>query len=259
MRLLFPSDPFNKSAPDESYAEEFEAWRQLGMQCSLFSLEEFDEGEFRATPAFASQEVVLYRGWMLTPGKYVELCKAITASGATPKVSPEEYRRCHYLPEWYSLCRDFTPETVIFPPQADFMVGLAGLEWPGYFVKDFVKSLTTQRGSVASSPEEVAEIVRLLERYRGEVEGGVCVRRFELLLAETEERYFVFNGQAYSRQGHVPGLVHELTRRIDSPFFSADIVSSEGGELRLIELGDGQVSDRKKWPVERFLAMLSTA
>jgi ATP-grasp domain, R2K clade family 3 len=66
----------------------------------------------------------------------------------------------------------------------------------------------------------------------------------------------VLHGRGYARSGDAPTLVDVLAKRIDSPFFSADLVLSEDGELRLVELGDGQVSDRKKWPADRFASML---
>jgi len=256
MQLLFPSDPFNKSVADEAYVEEFEAARAIGLACSLFSFEDFEAGEFKPRPVLPTDREVLYRGWMLTPEGYSRLHEAVLAKGGALKTNPMQYRRCHYLPEWYSLCEGFTPETVFAPRDADFVAVLAGKEWPAYFVKDYVKSLTTQRGSVAATPQEVGEVVSLIEQYRGMVEGGVCIRRFEHLLPDTEERYFVFNGQAHAREGSAPPLVHELAARIESPFFSVDLVSSESTGLRLIELGDGQVSDRKKWPAERFASML---
>lgn len=98
----------------------------------------------------------------------------------------------------------------------------------------------------------------LIEQYRGSVEGGVCIRKFEELLPETEERYFVLDRKAFSRDGNVPSLVHELAALIPSPFFSVDTVISKSGQLRLIELGDGQVSDRKKWSPGQFAAMLQS-
>jgi len=44
----------------------------------------------------------------------------------------------------------------------------------------------------------------------------------------------------------VPKIVQTIAPRIDSPFFSVDVVLSTDGTPRLIELGDGQVSDRKQ-------------
>lgn len=140
--------------------------------------------------------------------------------------------------------------------RSDFEKELAPLGWPKCFVKDHVKSLTTARGSVADSPAEVAHVVDLLENYRGKIEGGICVRRFEFLQRDTEERYFVAAGQPFGRDGNVPPIVHDIAARIASPFFTADIVQATDGTPRLIELGDGQVSDRKTWPVDRFVEVL---
>lgn len=256
MHLLFPSDPFDKAIADEAYREEFEAAQALGLGCSLFSFEAFEAGEFKARPSLAVDEGVLYRGWMLAPDAYSRLHDKVSAVGGALITSPAQYKHCHYLPEWYPLCEAFTPETVFAARDADFAAALADKDWPAYFVKDHVKSLTTQRGSVAASPQEVAEVVALIEQYRGVLEGGACIRKFERLVAATEERYFVLHGRAYAREGDAPALAHELARRIDSPFFSADLVLSEDGALRLIELGDGQVSDRKNWSAEQFVSML---
>jgi hypothetical protein len=193
---------------------------------------------------------------MLGTDQYSQLCQAISSKGAMPVTSPENYAYCHHLPNWYQSCKDFTPETVFLRRDSDFSAELSHLHWPRFFVKDFVKSLTTSRGSVAETPEQVAEVVDLIEQYRGKVEGGVCVRRFEALLPETEERYFVFAGQAYGRAGTVPPMVQLLAARVPSPFFTADVVSSKDGTLRLIELGDGQVSDRKQWSATRLVEVL---
>lgn len=256
MQLLFPSDPFHSSAVDEVYAEELAAACAAGTGCSVFSLEDFEAGLFRPRPELRPGEQTLYRGWMLTPDRYARLHAAIVAKGGIPVTSPAQYRLCHYLPEWYAICEDLTPETVIVSRDADFVAALAGRDWPAYFVKDYVKSLNAQRGSVAATPQEVSGIVSLIEHYRGVVEGGVCIRRFESLIAESEERYFVLRGRAYGREGGVPALVQEIARRVESPFFSVDVIQAQHRGLRLIELGDGQVSDRKKWPLPGFIAML---
>ncbi|MDO2128204.1 ATP-grasp domain-containing protein, partial [Escherichia coli] len=57
----------------------------------------------------------------------------------------------------------------------------------------------------------------------------------------------------------VPPRVEQEAQRIDCPFFSVDVVESTNGELRLMELGDGQASDRKQWPAACFAAMLAQA
>lgn len=256
MYLLYPSDPFNKSAVDEEYSEEFAAVVNAGLAYSLFSFEDFESDRFRARPVLPPGVEVLYRGWMMTPESYARLAEGVAASGAQMKTSPEEYHRCHYLPEWYPVCEAWTPETIVAERSADFVSLVSGKNWPAYFVKDYVKSLTTQRGSVSQTPEGIAEVVSLIEQYRGSVEGGICIRKFEELRPETEERYFVLNRKAFSRDENVPALVAEVAERVSSPFFSVDTVLDASGQLRLIELGDGQVSDRKKWTPAQFAAML---
>lgn len=253
MQLLYPCDPFDKSQPDETYAEEFHAARMAGLTCFLFSAEDFETGEFRPRPVNLFTGQVLYRGWMLTPARYAQLEQAIAAKNATLLTTAQQYRQCHYLPEWYETCRDVTPDTIFLARNDDFEAALASTGWQACFVKDYVKSLTTSRGSIARNADEVREIISLIERYRGQIEGGICVREFEELLPETEERYFVLNGQAYARDDVIPDIVLDIARRIDSPFFSIDIVLNSNGIARLMELGDGQVSDRKKWDVAKFV------
>jgi hypothetical protein len=253
MRLLYPCDPFNKKEPDGAYAEEFFAARAIGMACSLYSAEDLESGEFKPRPLFAEHDEILYRGWMQTPNRYAELLEAIQRKGARAITSLAQYRLCHYLPEWYPHCRDFTPETIFVEKGADYAAAVANRHWRAFFVKDYVKSLTTNRGSIANSVGEIEEIVSMIGKFRGQVEGGVCIRQFEQLAPDTEDRYFVFRGKPYARNGLVPEIVQTIAARIDSPFFSVDVVLSTDGTPRLIELGDGQVSDRKKWPAALFV------
>lgn len=256
IRFIYPSDPLDAKQPDENYVEEFAAAKAAGLSCSVFSVEDFEQGTFRPVPKLEDGDRVLYRGWMLGPAEYARLCDSIINKGATPVTSSEDYVRCHYLPNWYEACKELTPSTVFLARSADFASELASLNWPKYFVKDYVKSLTTARGSVADTPSQVAEVVDLIEKYRGKIDGGVCVRRFEELEPDTEERYFIVAGTAFGREGTVPDVVQDIASRVTSPFFTADIVRRRDGVLRLIELGDGQVSDRKQWPASRFVDVL---
>lgn len=256
MQILFPSDPFNKLIADEAYVEEMRAAQAAGIACHLFSLEDFLMGEFKVRPALTEGEEVLYRGWMLRPEEYAMLHNAIVTRGGVPISNPSQYRLCHYLPEWYSFCAEFTPSTVMVSKDADFEAAVAGLPWCRYFVKDYVKSLTTSRGSSAATAGEIASVVALLEKFRGSIEGGVCIREFEDLVPYTERRYFVWNGKGYASEGEAPALVQAIAQRINSRFYSVDTVFSTQGTLRLIELGDGQVSDRKLWSASQFISML---
>lgn len=253
MRLLYPCDEFDQKQPDPTYQDEYIAVQATGTACSLYSVEEAEVGLFKPRPNFFKDEQVIYRGWMLTQQGYCNLHQFVANKGGHLATSIEQYTHCHYLPNWYPLCKEFTPQTIFCNVDSDFKSILAGLHWDRYFVKDYVKSLTTNRGSVANHIDEIYEIIEGIKKFRGSIEGGVCIRQFEQLRPETEERYFVFQGKVFARDGIIPPLVEVVSARINSPFFSIDTVLNADGELRLIELGDGQVSDIKKWKASEFV------
>jgi hypothetical protein len=258
MRILYPSDPSSEKAPDSAFAAEYVAARSYGLPLSLFSFEEFAAGSFRARPQFEAGEQVLYRGWMLTAERYPALANAIRIQGGRSFTTPEQYTLCHHLPKWYPLLTEFTPETRVFLPGEDYISAMKGCDWPGFFVKDFVKSLTTTRGSRAQVVDEIGAIVAQIDHYRGGIEGGICVRRWEDLVPGTEQRFFVLNGKPFGADTrNLPSPVSVATQRIASPFFSVDVAERCDGVLRIIEIGDGQVSDRKRWPVTPFMEMLA--
>lgn len=258
MRILYPSDPSNAKAPDDLFADEYNTASSMGLPTSLFSFEDLAAGEFRARPLFAAGEQILYRGWMLAAQQYPTLANAIRARGARPFTEPEQYTLCHHLPNWYPLLSELTPPTRVFAQGDDYATALRDSGWPGYFIKDFVKSLTTTRGSLVDTPEEIGDIVAQIERFRGGIEGGVCVRRREDFVLGTEQRFFVLNGKPFGGDDKaIPAAVSVAAQRVASPFFSVDVAERSDGTLRIIELGDGQVSDRKHWPTARFVQMLA--
>jgi hypothetical protein len=259
MRLLYPSDPLNPKVADSTYLDEYGAARSAGFETSLFSFEDFQRGVFKPRPALQAGDVVLYRGWMLSVSEFANLVTAMERLSALPFTSVADYKQCHYLPEWYPKMADVTSETLVLAEGTDFVAALSECDWPGYFVKDYVKSLSTAGGSLVSRSEEIAGVVAAMKKYRGVVEGGVCVRRKEEYELGSERRYFVFRRSPLASDEDVPEIVKLCASRIDSPFFSVDIAKRRDGIFRLIELGDGQVSDRKEWSAEKFVQALSTS
>ncbi|WLQ15930.1 ATP-grasp domain-containing protein [Hahella aquimaris] len=257
MRLLFPSHPLYSQQPDDSYLEEFTAFRQVGVSCSAVDIDALCNGLCDIRPAIGAGEPLLYRGWMLAPERYRQLIQLIEEAGGTPITSFENYLRCHHLPGWYETCRTFTAETRFFPDDDQLLHKVSCLGWEGFFVKDFVKSNSTGQGSIARSPEEVVEIVSQIRAHRGAMEGGVALRRVEDYDEASEQRYFVLNGVVYSAHGEPPALCQEIAHRIDAPFYSIDLALRQDGVMRLVEIGDGQVSDRKRWPLHAFVRMLA--
>jgi hypothetical protein len=252
--FLYPSDPLRTKRPDEFYSAELAAIGAAGFGASVFSLEDFQSGSFVASPPLPATTII-YRGWMLSAPDYEALAAAIVQSGAQPFTDTMTYLSTHHLPNWYPSIAEFTPETRIFSVTADLTDELHSLEWPAYFIKDYVKSLKTSVGSLISTPEQAATVAAEMLRFRGTIEGGFCVRRVESFLPETEQRYFVLDSVPHSAAGAVPSIVSECAQRIRSRFFSVDVVQRADGVLRVVEVGDGQVSDLVGWTPEQFVGI----
>lgn len=257
MRILYPSSPIRAQQPDEQYAAEVEAVRAAGFEVSLFSLEGFHGGAFRAFPPLPSDTETLYRGWMMSATDYEAFVLAITRVGARPAIDLRSYLGSHHLPRWYPSLTDFTPETRVYPPDCDLEAELRRVGWSEFFIKDYVKSLKTSVGSRITKPEQAAVVASEMRRFRGVVEGGFCVRRVENFMPDTERRFFVIDGAPYSEAGEVPPIVQECVRRHQSRFYSVDVVQRTDGQFRLVEVGDGQVSDLVGWTPNRFAAVLA--
>lgn len=255
-RVVFPADYFTARQPDEAFADQAEMFAGLGWGVSTFAF----DADRRFRPALEPGETVLYRGWMLTGDTYSEVDEAVTAAGATLATSPSAYLAAHHIPNWVPLLEALTPETVCFSDLTGLEGQLAGLGWDAFFVKDYVKSLKTGAGSVITRPEQIGELMSRMEQFRGQIEGGVCVRRFEALEPGTETRYFVRDGHAFAADGRaVPDIVLTVAGRISSPFFSVDVARRADGMWRVVEIGDGQVSDLVGWTAEQFSAVWADA
>ncbi|MBN9692396.1 MAG: ATP-grasp domain-containing protein [Verrucomicrobia bacterium] len=256
MQILFPSDPFRTRLPDEAYAEEHQEWSERGLSTAVFSFESFLNGSFQPRPALEAEVPVLYRGWMLTPDQYAQLHQAVAAEGARLRTSPEAYERCHYLPRWYPLLAEFTPETRFFAETDPIVSSLRESGWDSCFLKDYVKSLGAT-GSMVRDLNQIPEVLTRMRKYRGTIEGGVCARRLESFLPDSEDRYLVSDGRVYGRSGPIPEVVRFAAERIASPFFTVDTTQRDDGTIRIIELGDGQVSDRKQWSAGDWVSALA--
>lgn len=256
MHILYPSDYFARGEPDEQFRPEAEAFAAAGVGYSTINTDELAKA--KAVPKIESGTTVLYRGWMLNADNYGQLVDAIEADGALPLTNSEAYLRVHHIPNWCRVLQDLSPETVVLPLGTDFESELRVLGWEAFFVKDYVKSLKTSVGSVITEPDQIGHLVEEMEKYRGEIEGGLCVRRFEKFLPETEVRYFVLGGKPYAPTvGDIPPIVEECAKRIDSPFFSIDVAKRSDGVDRIVEIGDGQVSDLVGWSISRFVEVFS--
>ena len=130
IHFLFPSAVRNREAPDEMFAGQAEALTNRGFTTSVFSdAVLLGSKSLKNIPAGSN---VVYRGWMLKAPEYETLERAIEETGATAFTNPQEYLTTHHLPNWYPLIAELTPETRIYPVDADIVAELTKLGWDAY-------------------------------------------------------------------------------------------------------------------------------
>jgi hypothetical protein len=253
--FLFPSDYFRLVRVDDMYLSESTAFQQAGFQVAVVSLESLSSASPQIRPSLAPTENTIYRGWMLGASDYQKLVTAIDRAGAYIYTSRVDYLATHYLPNWYHSIKDLTPETHFYHTNGDLEIELTKLGWDRFFVKDYVKSLKTSRGSIISHPSEIKSVMSEMHKFRGTIEGGICIRRVEEFIPASEQRYFAIEGKVFASEptAIIPPIALECAGRIKSRFFSIDTIDRQDGVKRIVEIGDGQVSGLVGWTVERFV------
>lgn len=251
MRFVFPSEAFRPRAVDSTFAPQFEAAQALGHPVSLLDEEAFEEGQLRLFPCPQDGEQLVWRGWMLTPSRYQALFELLRDSAYLPLVEPKSYQACHWLPEWYPLV-ECTAQTEFCQDLSGALAAMLRLNWGAYFVKDYVKSLNLGQPPIVTHQSELIELVAKMEEFRGQLEGGLCLRKVESFEEGSERRLFVYRSHVFSDPTQLcPAQVLEMldrfVDRVPSPFFSVDVARRVDGVYRVVELGDGQVSDVKHW------------
>jgi ATP-grasp domain-containing protein len=88
-----------------------------------------------------------------------------------------------------------------------------------------------------------------------------CKRTVEDFIADSERRRFVLNRTPYAAKpgASISNPVTHCAEAMPSPFFSVDVARLVDGVIRIVEIGDGQVSDLVGWSVERFIDIWNEA
>ncbi|PRY41755.1 ATP-grasp domain-containing protein [Umezawaea tangerina] len=274
MLLLVPSDPLRPNRPDEHFAAEASAARAAGVPVGLVDHDLVVCGEAdRAVARVPAGGDAVYRGWMVGSGRYAELVEALGRRDVSVRTGAEQYRRAHELPGWYAGLASVTPEsvwTVGFGREA-FEEACGRLGAGPAVLRDYVKSMKHHWHEAAFIPEAADReaawaVARRFAELRGdEAVGGFVLRRFERFTS-AEARTWWVDGRCALVGPHPdtpddlvePDLtgVAELVRGFGLPFVAVDLVLGADG-WRVVELGDGQVSDRPRGvPAEDVIAML---
>jgi len=238
MHFVYPCLPYQPRTVDPLWAPEYDWARAQGLATGLVDMD--NDKAWVPTLAAEAQPQVLYRGWMLTAAEYGRLAQMLPLA-----VSPAQYLASHHATGWYEAVATHTfPSRFLTEPTAlDFAAGRR------YFVKGLVKSFGDD--SVVSSQEQLAGFWQRHELPAGE---PLFVRDFVELKPDSERRFFVVRGQVVGAGGAVlpPPLLKAVAALQPRLFYSFDVAETLAGQFVLVELGDGQVSDLKEWPVAEF-------
>jgi hypothetical protein len=257
MSFLFCADPLKPRRVDEHFASRAQAVRDADVPLALIDHDALTAGRAaeavrRVPEGFGP---AWYLGWMVRSEQYGELHDALAARGCRLMTDPEQYRTAHELPGWLDAFAGITPDTVIL--RAD-EPDLAQVGWDSFVVKDHVKSRKHEWHEACYAPDPAAlpaVAARFFELQGDDLVGGLVVRRFEEL-EEPQVRVWWVDGDAVFVGPHpdtpdaeVPapdlGPVRAAVRRGRWRFVTTDLARRRDGEWRVIEMGDGQVSD---WP-----------
>ena len=263
--LLVPADPLRPRRADEHFAPEAAATRDAGHDVALI------DHDALAEPAGAERAVArvpdgggaaVYRGWMPASAQYAALANALTAKGTDLRTSPAQYRRAHELPGWYPALAPLTPAATWTAGDAEqeFRAACARLGPGPAVLRDYVKSMKHYWHEAAYIPDvaDHAAAWKVAARFRqlreDEFTGGFVLRRFEKFTSAEARTWWVAGAcRLVTAHPDTPGdlppdidlePVAPLIRSLGLPFATADLALRADGTWRVIELGDGQVSDR---------------
>jgi hypothetical protein len=211
-----------------------------------------------------------YRGWMIPSSRYGDLATTLADRGARLHVTPDRYRTAHELPGWHAKFAEVTPQSVWLPwaPGAVPTVTQVGelispLGRGSAVVKDYVKSRKHEWAEACFVPEladveHTSQVIaRMIELQDDFLQGGVVVRRFENYHGEggraAEARVWWIDSVPVVVGAHpdTPEVVPQpdltatapLVAELGCRFVSTDLALRDDGVWRVVEVGDGQVSD----------------
>ncbi|WP_431906885.1 ATP-grasp domain-containing protein [Micromonospora carbonacea] len=262
--LLVPANPLRPRLPDAHFAPEAHAAREAGITVAVVDHDALTRDDpHRAVVTVPAGGVAVYRGWMLRSEQYAAFAEALTTRGVSLRTDAEQYRRAHELPGWYPSLAPVTP-TSTWSTGADrtaFDQARTRLGTGPAVLRDYTKSMKHHWNEAAFIPDldDSAAAWRIATRFLGlradDFTGGFVLRAFENLTT-AEVRTWWIDGACALIGAHpdtpddLPPTGLDLTTltplvaALDLPFVTVDLAQRHDGTWRVVELGDGQVSDR---------------
>jgi hypothetical protein len=263
--VVFPADVLHPRRVGDHFAAEADAARAAGLTVGLVDHDGLSrpDGADAAVARVGGTGAAVYRGWMLTADRYRDFFEALTRRGVRLRTTPQMYRRAHELPGWYPALAAHTPPSTwtVGAGRGDFDHARRELSGGPAVVRDYVKSAKHYWDEAMFIPDlndgdqAWAVASRLRELRDDEFVGGFVLRRFEPFVS-TEIRTWWWNGtcrligphldtaQAPAPDGLDLSTVAAEVTGLGLSFVTVDLARRDDGQWRVVELGDGQVSDR---------------
>ena len=237
--VLFPALFGELSSP---WDDEYELAKKVG-----FNVLKIDEETLNVKKDL-SEQLVIYRGWMMSNECYSKLLTSVSNKGGEMITTLDNFRNANKFSFWYDRLSEFTMNSIT---TSDFSeLDKLFKENKSFFIKDELKSLGDGK-SIANSKEEAIEIYNKIKASRdfSIKDNQMCLR--EVISLDNEERFFTINGkvigthQNKERINFVEKIANIALNELGLSSISIDVASSNSEDI-LIEIGDFQVSDMNK-------------
>ncbi|RAY12017.1 hypothetical protein DPM19_27095 [Actinomadura craniellae] len=267
LTVLFCADPVNPRRVDPHFAREAAAVRDHYGDVVLLDHDALQHGDVAAAVRRVPADLgpVWYRGWMVTSAEYARLAAALRERGTFLVAHPLDYQRAHELPGWHDTFAGLTPPSVwcelrpgTVPAARDLGELVRPLATGPAVVKDYVKSRKHEWYEACYVPDIRntgrlhAVVQKMIELQREFLAGGLVVREYEAY-AGGEARVWWIDGEPALIGPHpdtpevepfpVIDAVGPAVRALGCRFITTDLARRTDGQWRVVEVGDGQVSD----------------
>lgn len=259
---VFPCNPLNGRGYDPEFQNEVNALKWSDDHIASVDHDSLRSGEVVLKMNNApTDEVVVYRGWMMNIDEYTAFYDALTGRGYTLLTSVEDYKKAHQIEGWLDIFQDVTFNTALLPlnPSAlEVSTAAKTLNSEKFFIKDYVKSLKSDASLSVATVDDLFDTIQRFREEQGDwLAGGIVVREFVSLPEDRVEIRGWWRDGAWKTFTTHPDyadkdfefaipteLMSDVTQKLNSlglHFVSVDFTPTSDG-WKIIEIGDGQVS-----------------
>lgn len=260
--ILMNSDYFDSKIVDADFQTDYEAAIAAGFIPLLLdsSADEFKISNFNDYAGFGS---VIYRGWMISSDRYMELNRFCNHKNLHLFSSAYEYNISHWGYNIHKMFPEYKFSVIADNDITDENLKniLNYFDGDRFFMKDYVKSVPGyEYSSLNMTVQELRRIVDNFKRDRGELyEGGIVFKKFLELKRDSmgltnEWRAFYLDGKLinlskrfsnsnFDRHPSYNKLQSVIPFSNVASFYTVDFAEGVDERFYIIESGAGEVCD----------------